>query len=282
MHRLASSLARPTKVRWRAAFLIPEPTLAQRLVRAKRKIRQAGIRFAVPGGPDLAGRLDVVLRVVYLVFTAGHTAASGAELVRGELCDYAVQLARGVCDLLPGEPEAAGLLALLLLTDARRKARPSAEPELVVLADQDRRTWDYAMIEEGERVLTAALRAGRPGSYQLQAAIAACHTCSVMPDWREIAALYGELLRYDPSPVLTANRAVAVATTDGPAAGLTRLDDLTGQLATWPQFHIARAELLWLAGRLADAAEAYSAALALSPADPARRHLERRLRELGD
>jgi RNA polymerase sigma-70 factor, ECF subfamily len=264
-----------------AAFLIPEPTLAQRLVRAKRKIRQAGIRFAVPGEPDLAERLACVLRVVYLVFTAGHTAATGAELVRGELCDEAVRLARELCVLLPGEPEAAGLLALLLLTDARREARLSVEGELVLLADQDRRKWDTGMIEEGERVLEASLRTGRPGPYQLQAAIAACHSCSVMPDWEEIAALYGELLRYEPSAVFAANRAVAVAMVRGPVAGLALLDDLAGQLATWPQFHIARAELLRLVGRPADAAAAYSAALELSPADPARRHLERRLRELG-
>ncbi|HEX8004911.1 MAG TPA: DUF6596 domain-containing protein [Trebonia sp.] len=268
-----------------AAFLVPEPTMAQRIVRAKRKIRQAGIRLKVPDPDDLPGRLAAVLRVIYLVFTQGHMTRSGAELVRGELCEQAIGLARALTSLLPGEPEADGLLALMLLTDARRDARTNEAGELMVLADQDRSRWDTAKIAAGEQLLERALRARRPGPYQLHAAIAACHSCAPSTDktdWEEIAALYGELLRYEPTAVTEANRAVAVAMSRGPAEGLAILDALDGgaRLKAWPQFHIARAELLTRSGRPAAAAQAYRAALGLALSAPERAFVERRLDEL--
>lgn len=205
--------------------------------------------MTVPATADLPGRLAGVLRVIYLVFTAGHMATSGPDLVRRELCEQAIDLARAVARMLPAEPEAAGLLALLLLTDARRPARVGEGGELVLLAEQDRSAWDHARITEGERLLEAALRHHRPGPYQLHAAIAACHSCarvSAETDWRQIAALYTESRVYEPTAVTDANRAVAVAMAEGPAAGLTILDALGADphLARWPQFHIARAELL--------------------------------------
>jgi RNA polymerase sigma-70 factor (ECF subfamily) len=268
-----------------AAFLVPESTMAQRIVRAKRKIRQAGIRMAVPPAGDLPRRLTSVLRVVYLVFSAGHLAASGPDLIRHQLCDQAVSLARAVAALLPGEPEAAGLLALLLLADARRDARTGAAGDLVLLADQDRSKWNRAQIAEGERLLEAALRAQRPGPYQLHAAIAACHSCAAVSaetDWPQIAALYAELLRHEPTAVTEANRAVAVAMAEGPVAGLAILDALSAdpRLTRWPQFHIARAELLVTVRRGAEAAEAFRAALALALPAPERAHLQRRLATL--
>lgn len=262
-----------------AAFLVPEPTMAQRLVRAKRKIRQAGIRLTPPGHDDLPRRLAAVLRVIYLVFTQGHRAPAGPSLVRGALCDQAIRLARGVAALMPGEPETAGLLALLLLTDARRDARASDTGELIPLGDQDRHRWDMAKISEGTALLTSALRAGRPGPYQLHAAIAACHAEPVT-DWREIAALYGELARYEPTAVTEANRAVAVAMAGTPEAGLAILDSLSVRLAQWPQFHIARAELLERTGRTAEAIDAFRRALELPLPRPEQAFLERRVSEL--
>ena len=267
-----------------AAFGVPEPTMAQRLVRAKRKIRQAGIAFRVPVREDLPPRLSAVLRVVYLVFTEGHLAAGGDALIRGDLCDQAIRLARALTILLPGEPEVTGLLALLLLTDARRDARLSPAGDLVLLAEQDRSRWDRAMIDEGEALIEQALRRGRPGAYQIQAAIAACHSGAATAadtDWREIALLYGELIRYEPSPMVAANRAVAVAMSEGPAAGLVILDTVGGdaRLARWPQLHIARAELLRRLGRRAEAVAAYEAAVALEPPAPERAYLARRMRE---
>lgn len=206
-------------------------------------------------------------------------------MVRGHLCDQAIRLARALADLLPGEPEVSGLLALLLLTDARRDARTGPDGEPVLLAEQDRSRWDRAMITHGEAVLEQALRQGRPGAYQLHAAIAVCHSGAASADetdWREIALLYGELIRYEPTPVVEANRAVAVAMSEGPAAGLVILDAVgtDPQLAGWPQLHIARAELLRRLGRRDDAIAAYQTAIALEPPAPEQAFLTRRMREL--
>jgi RNA polymerase sigma-70 factor (ECF subfamily) len=269
-----------------AAFLVPEPTMAKRLVRAKSKIRDAGIAFRMPRRDDLGERLAAVLRVIYVVFTEGHMASTGPALVRGDLCDTAIGLARGLVARLPDEPEAHGLLALLLLTDARRAARTDPAGELVLLEDQDRSLWDAGLIAEGEAVLEGALRAGRPGPYQLHAAIAACHTTAptaAATDWRQIALLYGELIRYEPSPVVEANRAVAVAMSEGPAAGLVILDAVAHhrQLQRWPRLHVARAELLRRLGRRDDAAAAFRTALELEPPAAERASIVRRLAELG-
>jgi RNA polymerase sigma-70 factor (ECF subfamily) len=264
-----------------AAFVVPEPTMAQRLVRAKRKIRQAGIRLRSPDREDLPRRLAAVLRVVYLVFTQGHMAQAGPDLVRGTLCEQAIRLARALTALMPGEPEVTGLLALLLLTDARREARTSDAGELVLLGDQDRGRWDAAKIAEGTALLGQALKAGRPGPYQLHAAIAACHAEPVT-DWREVAALYGELTRYEPTAVTEANRAVAVAMAEDPAAGLAILDSLGSRLARWPQFHIARAELLHRTGQTGKATAAFRRALDLPLSHPEQAFLERRISELRD
>lgn len=268
-----------------AAFLVPPATMAKRLVRAKQKIRVSVIPLRVPPPSELPGRLDAVLRVVYLVFTAGHWATSGPSLVRPNLCDTAVHLARELARLLPDEPEARGLLALLRLTDARRPARTDSDGQVVVLEDQDRNQWDRAAIAEGCALLESALRAGRPGRYQLWAAIAACHSTAptaAATDWREIAALYHELLRFEPTAIVEANRAVAVAMAEGPAAGLVILDTLAAEprLARWPQFHLARADLLRRQGSRDAAAAAYRLALELEPPQAERAFIRRRLREL--
>jgi RNA polymerase sigma-70 factor, ECF subfamily len=268
-----------------AAFLVPEPTMAKRLVRARHKIRDAGIPFRVPPPDLLPERLGDVLRVVYLVFTEGHTASTGPDLVRADLCDLAIRLARDLADRLPGEPEVTGLLALLLLTDARRPTRTDAAGELVLLEDQDRTSWDAERIAEGDELVRSALSAGRPGRYQLQAAIAACHSTAPTAsdtDWREIAALYGQLIRYEPTPVVEANRAVAVAMAEGPDAGLVILDALAAnpQMARWPHLHVARAELLRRLGRNDDAVAAYRQALQLEPPAAERSFIDRRIRQL--
>jgi len=268
-----------------AAFLLPEPTMAQRLVRAKRKIREAGIPFRLPPADALADRLSGVLRVIYLVFTEGHRASTGEELVRPALCAEAIRLARALAGLLPDEPEVTGLLALLLLVDARRPGRVDAAGGLVLLEDQDRGRWDHSMIAEGAALVERALRAQRPGPYQIQAAIAACHSTAptaVATDWDEIAALYRELARHEPTPVVEANRAVAVAMAYGPAAGLTILDTLAAdpRLAHWPQLHIARADFFSRLGRYTDAVEAYQFALTLEPPPVERAFIARRIRQL--
>jgi RNA polymerase sigma-70 factor (ECF subfamily) len=268
-----------------AAFLVPEATMAKRLMRAKAKIRDAHIPFRVPTEAELPDRLAAVLRVVYLMFTEGHSATTGNQLVRPDLCERAIVLARGIVDLVPDDPEAKGLLALLLLVDARRAARTDDVGEIVLLEDQDRTRWDGTSIAEGDQLLVNALSQGRPGPYQLHAAIAACHSTApsvASTDWRQIALLYSELLVYEPSAVVGANRAVAVAMAEGPSAGLVILDTVGSdpQLRRWPQLHIARADLLRQLGRSDQAIESYRAALELEPSSATRSLLARRLTEL--
>ncbi len=258
--------------------------MAKRLVRAKAKIVGAHIPYRVPADHELPDRLPGVLGVVYLVFTEGHTATSGEHLIRVDLCDEAVRLARVLRDLLPDESEVAGLLALLLLTDARRATRVDAAGDLVLLADQDRARWDRAAIGEGAELVVEALRrsAGSPGPYQLQAAIVACHATSPTyeaTDWGEIAELYRLLEARWPSPVVSLNRAVALAELDGPAVGLTLVDAIDG-LAHFHLWHATRADLLRRLGRSVESAAAYRAALDCDASAAERRFLERRLAEV--
>jgi RNA polymerase sigma-70 factor (ECF subfamily) len=259
------------------AFLVPEPTLAQRLVRAKRKIRDAGIPYRVPPIELLPERLDGVLRVLYLVFNEGYAASSGDALIRRELTAEAMRLTRIVVQLLPDEPEATGLLALMLLQDARREARTGPDGGLILLEDQDRARWDPDRIAEGTALVERALRTGRPGPYQLQAAIAALHDEAATPaatDWPQIASLYLALMERDPSPVVELNLAVAVAMMDGIAAG--------GALEAYPYLHAGRADLLRRLGRWTEASVAYRRALELTTNAPERAFLERRLAEVGE
>ncbi|MEV0937717.1 RNA polymerase sigma factor [Streptomyces phaeochromogenes] len=266
------------------AFLVPEATMAQRLVRAKRKIRNAGIPYRVPPAHLLPERTTGVLGVVYLLFNEGYAATSGADLLRTNLCAEAVRLARVLARLMPDEPEVLGLLALLLLHDARRNTRVDAAGDLVTLEDQDRTAWDRAEADEGAALLETALRRGRPGPYQIQAAIAACHVTAATAeetDWADIAALYGELARHVPSDVVELNRAVAVGMSESPEAGLSLVAELekAGDLAGYHLLPATRADLLRRSGRMVEAAEAYEKALELVENDAERRFLEKRLAE---
>ena len=274
-----------------SAFLVPLPTMAQRLVRAKRKIRDAGIPYRVPEAHVLGERVDAVLCVLYLIFNEGYMAMSGSELIRQELCDESIRLARLLAVLLNQEslyrevPEALGLLALVLLHDSRREARVGADGELVLLEDQDRSRWDRGKIEEGLSILERALHMRQPGPYQVQAAISALHAQAKHPedtDWPQIAALYNALMRMTPSPIIELNRAVAIAMADGPLQGLALLDrtNLSKELNDYYLFHAARADLLRRAGRMHDAQDAYTQALKLCLNAKEQAFLNRRLAEV--
>jgi RNA polymerase sigma-70 factor (ECF subfamily) len=256
------------------AFLVPEPTMAQRLVRAKAKIRDAGIPYRIPAEADLPARLSGVLAVVYLIFNEGYTASSGEALARADLCAEAIRLGRLLARLMPDEPEVTGLLALMLLTESRRAARTSADGGLVLLADQDRSRWDGALIAEGQALVRQCLRRGQPGPYQIQAAISAVHSdapIAAATDWDQILRLYDQLLVVAPSPVVALNRAVAVAELDGPAAALALVDEL--DLDRYYLFHAIRADLLRRLGRRAEADAAYGTAIALAGNAAERAHL---------
>ncbi len=267
------------------AHLEPEATTAQRLVRAKRKIAEAGIPFEVPAADRLAERLEGVLSTIYLIFNEGFSATEGDTWIRADLCAEAIRLGRLVVELLPGEPEAEGLLALMLLHDARRAARTATDGTVVPLEEQDRTIWDRSLIGEGTGVLDRAVARGRPGPYQMQAAIAALHARAARPedtDWPQIAALYGALLRTTPGPIVELNAAAAVAMAHGPEAGLARMERLerSGALEGYHLLPAAQADLLRRLGRNAEARAAYERALGLVRHPAERRFLERRLSEL--
>ena len=276
------TLAGMTTAEIARAFLVPEATMAQRLVRAKRKIRHAGIPFAVPPAHQLVERTSAVLAVLYLLFNEGYSASTGGDLVRRGLTAEAIRLARVLCTLMPDEPEALGLLALMLFHDARSAARVDAGGNLVVLDEQDRTLFDAAAIAEGHERLDAALRLRRPGPFQIQAAIAACHVGGAdETDWAEIAALYDRLYELSPSAVIALNRAVAVSMSEGPDAGLALIELIAPD--GLPDYHLlpaARGDMLRRLGRRSEAAEAYRAARDLAGTDAERRYLERRCRDV--
>jgi len=276
--RLLGGLETPYIAR---AFLVPEATMAKRLVRAKQKIRDAKIPYRVPSGAELPSRLRAVLAVIYLVFNEGYTATDGEELVRADLCAEAIRLARVLAELMPDEQEVLGLLALLLLIESRRGARTASDGSLVLLPDQDRASWDRELIAEGQAIVRGCLHRNMPGAYQVQAAINAVHSdaaTAAATDWAQILQLYDRLMAAAPSPVVALNRAVALAEVEGPEAALAAVDAL--DLDTYHPFHVTRAELLVRLHREDDARHAYDRALGLAHNAAERDHLERRRRAL--